>query len=89
MIIEIFEDVLTLGLFIVLNRNMPLLELRVLRVVLASNLLVLLADDIGFSSPVLIFKCLLVKELLFDLSFDRGRVNLLMQGLHSVQEDVI
>ena len=84
MVIEIFEDVLTFGLFIILNRNMSFLELRVLLVVFASDLLVLLADDISFGSPVLVFQCLLVVELLFHLSFDSDSINLLLQGLKSV-----
>ena len=66
-VIEFFEDVLTLGLLIVLNRNMPLLELRFLRVVLSSDLLVLLADDIGLNPHVLLDLIFLVFLILLAL----------------------
>ena len=89
MIVEVFEDVLTLSLLVIFNCDVSLLKLRVLRVVLTCDLLILLPNDISFASPVLVLQCLLVKELLFDLSFDSCSVDLLLQGLQSVQEDVV
>jgi len=80
---------LTLSLLIIFNCDVSLLKLRVLRVVLTCDLLILLPNDISFGSPVLVLQCLLVKELLFDLSFDSCSVDLLLQGLQSVQEDVV
>ena len=59
-VVEVFENFLSLGLLIVLNRDVALLELRVLSVVLASDLLVLLPNDVGLGTTVLVFKCLLV-----------------------------
>ena len=89
MIVEVFEDLLALGLLVILDRDVPLLELLVLGVVLASDLLILLSDDVRLAATILIFQCLLVKELLFDLSLDCGHIDLLLQGLHPVEEQFI
>lgn len=60
MVVKVFENFLSLGLLIVLNRDVALLELRVLSVVLSSDLLVLLTNNVGLGTTVLVLKCLLV-----------------------------
>ena len=60
MIVEVFVDLLALSLFIILNFDVALLELLVLSVVFTSNLLVLLLDDVGLVTTVLVLQCLLV-----------------------------
>ena len=86
MLIKVLQNLLPLRLLVILDLDVALLELRVLTVVLTRDLLVLLADDISFVASILIFQCLLVEELLLDLSFDRGSINLLLQWLHLLQE---
>ena len=89
MIVEVFEDLLALGLLVILDCDVPLLELLVLTIVLASDLLILLPNDVRLAATILIFQCLLIEELLFDLSLDSGRIYLLLQWLHPVEEQVI
>ena len=60
MIVEVFVDFLALSLFIILNFDMALLELLVLSVVFTSNLLVLLLDDVGLVTTVLVLQRLLI-----------------------------
>ena len=60
MIVEVFVDLLALRLFIILNFDVTLLELLVLSVVFTSNLLVLLLDDVGLVTTVLVLQRLLV-----------------------------
>ena len=60
MIVEVFVDLLALSLFIILNFDVTLLELLVLSVVFSSNLLVLLLDDVGLVTTVLVLQRLLV-----------------------------
>ena len=86
MLIKVLQNLLPLRLLVILDLDVALLELRVLTVVLTRDLLVLLADDISFVASILVFQCLLVEELLLDLSFDRGSINLLLQWLHLLQE---
>lgn len=75
MIVEVLEDTLALGLLISLNLSVTLLELLVLPVVLAGDLLVLLSDDVCLITPVLVLQRLLVVELLLNLIVDRGHIN--------------
>ena len=89
MIVEVFEDILALGLLVILDRDVPLLELLVLGVILSSDLLILLPDNVSLAATILILQCLLVEELLFDLSLDCGRIYLLLQRLHPVEEQII
>ena len=89
MIVEVFQDLLALRLLIILDRDVPLLELLVLTIVLARDLLILLPNDVRFAATILILQCLLVKELLFDLSLDCGYIDLLLQRLHTVQEQFV
>ena len=60
MIVEVFVNLLALSLFIILNFDVTLLELLVLSVVFTSNLLVLLLDDVGLVTTVLVLQRLLV-----------------------------
>ena len=60
MIVEVFVDLLALSLFIILNFDVTLLKLLVLSVVFSSNLLVLLLDDVGLVTTVLVLQRLLV-----------------------------
>ena len=60
MIVEVFVDLLALRLFIILNFDVTLLKLLVLSVVFTSNLLVLLLDDVGLVTTVLVLQRLLV-----------------------------
>ena len=55
MIIEVFEDLLALGLLVILDCDVPLLELLILTIVLASDLLILLPNDVRFAATILIF----------------------------------
>ena len=89
MFVEVFENFLALRLLFVLDRDVALLELRVLRIVLARNLLVLLTNDVGLCAAVLVLQCLLVVQLLFDLSFDSRSVDALLQRVQLVQEEVV
>ena len=89
MIVEVFEDLLALGLLVILDCDVPLLELLVLTIVLASDLLILLPNDVRLAATILIFQCLLVEELLFDLSLDCGHIDLLLQRLHPIEEQFI
>ena len=88
-IVEVFQDLLALRLLIILDRDVPLLELLVLTIVLARDLLIFLPNDVRFAATILILQCLLVKELLFDLSLDCGYIDLLLQRLHPVQEQFV
>ena len=54
MIVEVFVNLLALSLFIILNFDVTLLELLVLSIVFPSNLLVLLLDDVGLVTTVLV-----------------------------------
>ena len=89
MIVEVFVDLLALSLFISLDFDVTLLELLVLSVVLSSDLLVLLADDVGLVASVLVLERLLVVELLIDLCFNRGGIDLSQQGHQPVGEDIV
>ena len=89
MVVEVSVDFLTLGLLIILDLDVSLLELLVLSVVLPSDLLVLLADDVGLVASVLVFERLLVVELLINLCFNRGGIYLSQQGHQPVVEDII
>ena len=89
MIVEVFEDFLALCLLVVLDCDVPLLELLVLTIVLARDLLILLPNDVRLAATILILQCLLVEELLFDLSLNSGRIDLLLQRLHPVEEEVV
>ena len=60
MIVEVFVNLLALSLFIILNFDMALLELLVLSIVFTSNLLVLLLDDVGLVTTVLVLQRLLI-----------------------------
>ena len=60
MVVEIFEDLMAFGLFSFFDLRVALLELSVLRAVLARDLLVLLPNDVRLGSPVLELQCLLV-----------------------------
>ena len=55
MIVEVFEDLLALGLLVVLDCDVPLLELLVLTIVLASDLLILLPNNVRLAGTILIF----------------------------------
>lgn len=89
MLIEVFEDVLALGLLVVLDGDMTLLELLVLAVVLPRDLLVLLPNHVGFGASILVLKCLLVEKLLFDLCLDGRRIDLFLERLQAIEEQVI
>lgn len=80
MIVEVSTDLLALCLFIISDFDVTLLELLVLSVIFSSNLLVLLADNVGLVTTVLVFERLLVVELFIDLSFDCGCIDLSQQG---------
>lgn len=75
MVIEIFEGGLALGLLIFFDLNVALLELLILLIVLSRDLLILLANDLCLGATVLVLQCLLVIQLLFDLSLDSGCVH--------------
>ena len=60
MIVEVFVNLLALSLFIILNFDVALLELLVLSVIFTSDLLVLLLDDVGLVTTVLVLQSLLV-----------------------------
>lgn len=70
MIIEVFDNIFAFLLLVALYFQMALLKLLVLCVVLTSNLFVLLLDKIRLVTSILILQCLLVGEMLIDLSFD-------------------
>ena len=89
MIVEVSVDLLALSLFIITDFDVSLLELLVLSVVLSSDLLVLLADDVGLVASVLVLERLLVVELLIDLCFNRGGIDLSQQGHQPVIEDFV
>lgn len=57
---EVFADLFSLVLLVVLDLGVALLELLVLRVVLPRDLLVLQPDDFCLRTPVLVLQCLLV-----------------------------
>ena len=80
MIVEVSADLLALSLFIISDFDVTLLELLVLSVVFSSNLLVLLADNVGLVTTVLVLERLLVVELFIYLSFDCGCIYLSQQG---------
>ena len=80
MIVEVSADLLALCLFIISDFDVTLLELLVLSVIFSSNLLVLLADNVGLVTTVLVLERLLVVELFIDLSFDCGCIDLSQQG---------
>ena len=67
MLVEILENFLALGLFIVLDCDVSLLELLVLAIVFPSDLLIFLPNHISLGAAILVFKCLLVEKLLLDL----------------------
>ena len=89
MIVEVFVDLLALSLFISLDFDVTLLELLVLSVIFTSNLLVLLADDVGLVATVLVLQRLLIVELFVDLRFNSGCINLSQQGHQPVGEDFV
>ena len=89
MIVEVFVDFLALSLFIIFDFDVTLLELLVLSVVFSSNLLVLLADDVGLVATVLILQSLLVVELFINLSFNCGCIDLSQQGHQPVIEEIV
>ena len=70
MLVKVFEDLLTPSLLVILNLNVPLLKLLVLRAVLTSYLLILLSDNVRLRPPVLVLQCLLIIQLLLHLSLN-------------------
>lgn len=83
MIIEVFDNIFAFCLLIALYFKMALLELLVLRVVLTCNLLILLLDKFRLVTSILILQCLLVGEMLIDLSFDCSIINFSQQDNYS------
>ena len=76
MLVEVFEDLLTLALLVIPNLNVPLLELLILRAVLSRYLLVLLPDDVRLSTTVLVLQFLLIVQLLCHLCLNGRETNL-------------
>lgn len=60
MIVEIFENLMALGLLSFFDLRVALLELSVLGTVLTRDLLVLLPNNVRLCSSVLELQCLLV-----------------------------
>ena len=89
MIIKVFDDILSFFLLIGLDLLMTLLKLLVLMVVLASNLFILLLDYLSLLPSVLILQCLLIVELLINLTIDAGSVDLSEQRNKSLCKDLI
>ena len=89
MIIEIFEGLLALGLLVFFDLNVALLELLVLPIVLSRDLLVLLADNICLRATVLVLQCLLIVQLLFDLSMNGGAMNFTRQRYQHLSIEVV
>ena len=89
MIIKVFDDILSFFLLIGLDLLMTLLKLLVLMVVLASNLFILLLDYLSLLPSVLIFQCLLIVELLINLTIDGGSIDLSEQRDKSLCKDLI
>ena len=89
MIIKVFDDILSFFLLIGLDLLMTLLKLLVLMVVLASNLFILLLDYLSLLPSVLILQCLLIVELLINLTIDGGSVDLSEQRDKSLCKDLI
>lgn len=89
MIIEIFEGLLALGLLVFFDLNVALLELLVLPIVLSRDLLVLLADNICLRATVLVLQCLLIVQLLFDLSMNGGAMNFTRQRNQHLSIEVV
>ena len=89
MIVEVSVDLLALSLFIIPDFDVSLLELLVLSVVLSSDLLILLADDVCLVASILVLERLLVVELFIDLGFDCSRIDLSQQGHQPVIEDFV
>ena len=67
MLVKVDANLLALLRLLVGNSCVSFLELAVLSLILARNLLVLLADDLGFGSTILVLQRLLIEELLVDL----------------------
>ncbi len=89
MLVEVFEDLLTLALLVIPNLNVPLLELLILRAVLSRYLLVLLPDNVCLRTSVLVLQCLLIVQLLCHLSLNGRETNFSQEWNKSLAEEVI
>ena len=68
---------------------MSLLELLVLALILAGDLLVLLTDNVRLCTSVLVLQCLLIVKLLFDLSFNGGGVDIAEERNELLSEEFV
>ena len=88
-VVKVFEDLFALGLLVILDLNVALLELLVLGIVLARYLLILLSDDVCLCVSVLVLQCLLVEELLGDGGLNRAGVDVSQSRHHSLREQIV
>lgn len=89
MLVEVEADFFAFLGFLLGDGCMPLLELAVLGLVLARDLLVLLADHLSLGATVLMLERLLIEQLLVDLRGDAGRVDLTQKKHHLLGEQVV
>ena len=80
MLVEVVDDFLPFLGLVVGDLLVSFLELAVLCLVLTGYLLVLLSNDLGLSSSVLVLQCLLIVKLLFHLGLNGGGIHLSEEG---------
>jgi len=88
-LIEVRANLLPFGRLFASNMSMTLLELSVLRLVLPRDLFILLPDDLGFGTAVLMLECHLVEQLLFSFSTGRCGVNGAQKRQEFIREDCV
>ena len=89
MLVEVEADFFAFLGLLVGDGRVPLLELAVLGLVLARDLLVLLANHLGLGAAVLMLECLLVEQLLVDLRGDACGVDLAKERHDFFSEQVV
>ena len=89
MLVEVEADFFAFLRLLIRDGRVPLLKLAVLGLVLARDLLVLLANHLGLGAAVLMLECLLVEELLVDLRGDACGVDLAKERHDFFSEQVV
>ena len=89
MLVKVEADFFAFLRFLIRDGRVPLLKLAVLGLVLARDLLVLLANHLSLGATVLMLERLLVEQLLVDLRGDAGRIDLTQKNHHLLGEKFV